>query len=392
MSMSNKIFCTAPFTTMRIETYATQSTFKGKLGTVYKPGCVYNPDVPISSLDEYLNGADMTEHRNNLCNGTIPRKNCFHCSETDRLGLSSIRQQLLKKPWASDEKKIRLLDIMISNTCNLGCVMCNADSSSYINLERFNAGIQPKLLDNVNNIRIALDAIDALPDLVSVSFIGGEFFAEKENKLILDKLIERNIGATIVTNGSIINSELLNKLKQVNNLEMRVSIDGTGYTYEFIRYPAKWETLKVNLKILKENLPRVILECNTVIQPLNLQNLHELYQWANQNRLIAHHQILVAPPYLGWGILNTNERQQLKELLQKKQSAEFKLTTKQSQSIIDISESLGQTAYSAELREQGVNFISKLCKYRKLSVDTIQKQFGILDNFANEILLKISQL
>jgi sulfatase maturation enzyme AslB (radical SAM superfamily) len=270
--------------------------------------------------------------------------------------------------------------------------MCNADSSSYINQERFNAGIQPKLLDNINNFQIALDAIDALPDLISVSFIGGEFFAEKENQLILDKLIERNIGATIVTNGSIINFNLLNKLKQVNNLEMRVSIDGTGDTYEFIRYPAKWETLIANLKILKENLPQVTLECNTVIQPLNLQNLHELYHWANQNRLIAHHQILIGPPYLGWGILNATERQQLKELMQKKQSAEFKLTTKQSQTISDISNSLDQTTYSVELREKGVDFISKLCKYRKLSSDTIQKQFGILDNLANEILLNVNRL
>lgn len=390
--MSNKIFCTAPFTTLRIEKYASQIPGKGEWGVIYKPGCVYHPNAPIPSLDEYLNGADMTAHRENLCNGTVPRKNCIDCSEPERLGLSSVRQQLLKKPWASDQKTIKLLDINFSNTCNLGCLMCNASFSSYINNERFNAGIQPELLENINNIQVGLDTIDKLPDLVSVSFIGGEFFLVKENQFILDKIIQRNIGATIMTNATVINPILLDKLKQIKNLEIRISMDGTESTLEFIRYPAKWETLVANFKLLKENLPWAEFYINTIIQPLNIQNLHELYEWANLNRIAVHHQILTGPEYLSWSILTDNEKHQLKELLNTKQTANFKLSTKQKQLFDEVSSGLDRAVFSSSLRNTGIDFLAKICKHRKLSAATIKTQFGILNDLSNELLLKIDQL
>ena len=390
--MSNKIFCTAPFTTMRIEAQTFQNLSKSDSRVMYKPGCCYHPNMPIPTLDDYLNGADMTAHRDNLSNGTVPRQNCVDCSGPESLGLTSIRQQLLKKPWASNEKKIKLLDIMFSNTCNLGCFMCRPEYSSYINSERFNAGIQSKLIGNVNNIQPALDAIDKLPDLESVSFIGGEFFLVKENQLILDKIIERNIGATIMTNASIVSPALLDRLKQIKNLEIRISIDGIDSTYEFLRYPAKFEILVNNFDLLKQTLPWAKFYLNVVVQPLNLQNLHELYQWANMKRTAIHHEILTNPNYLSWGILNQMEKDQLKKLVSQKQNADFKLATKQKQLFDEISQGLDQVMFSSQLRDKGLDFLAKTCKYRQLSAATIKNQFGILDDLSDELLLKIEQL
>ena len=68
MSKQNKIFCTAPFTTLRIE------SFSNHKGPIFKPGCVYSAQGPIPTLKDYQSGLEMTEHRNNLLTGTVPSK------------------------------------------------------------------------------------------------------------------------------------------------------------------------------------------------------------------------------------------------------------------------------------------------------------------------------
>ena len=380
MGKENKIFCTAPFTTLRIESYSNY------MGTVFKPGCVYHAQDPIPTLEEYQTGAEMTAHRRNLLTGTIPSPGCRACSEPESNGLSSTRALLSSKPWASDKEKIFLLDMFFSNVCNLGCLMCGPEFSSYIANERFNAGIIPKIIEIKDNTQIILETMDKLPDLTSVTFIGGEFFIAKRNLEILDRVIERGLECSIATNATVINDAIFARLKKIKNIELKISVDGTNGCYEFIRYPANWDILNSNITRFKEELPTAKFLINTVIQPLNLQNLHELFEWANKKYIKTIFQYISTPTYLSWGILNKQEQDKLAKLLQQKQNQGFKITKQQHKGIDDLIDAIQNIEFSPKFRLAGVRFMSKLMLYRKIDPSIIKKQFGILTDLAQEII------
>jgi organic radical activating enzyme len=392
MGIENKIFCTAPFTTLRIESYNQGSSEMHRdLGVVFKPGCIYNPKNKISSLDQYLHGEEMTWHRDNLCNGSIPHKSCDGCSNPEKIGLQSIRLDLLKKPWASDQLKIRMLDIQYSNICNLGCLFCGPEQSSYSSDERFKAGITDKRVELKNNLDIALDAMNQLPDLDSVSFLGGEFFIFKDNSVILDQIIERKLAAKISTNASILEENLLSTLEKIPRLEIQISMDGVAEMYEFMRYPAKWDTFITNVGILLKRLPWADNHFNIVIQPLNIQNLHEIFEHNNRFVIQTHHQILNNPPHLTWSILTPDECEKMIFLLKNKQQKKYFITSKQKSLIDDVIQSLAKVDYSPESRRNGIEFLAKLWKYRRADAQYIKKMLGELDVLADQIVNAMTQ-
>jgi sulfatase maturation enzyme AslB (radical SAM superfamily) len=379
----NKIFCTAPFTTLRIESFADR-------GVIFKPGCVYQAQQSIPTLDEFLSGSEMQDLRNNKLTGAVPNPGCFSCSMPESMGLTSIRQQLLNKPWAGADKKIYMLDIFFGNTCNLGCVMCSPDFSSYIAEERYQAGMIPIRSSaaeaSADNIQLALDTMDQLPDLKSVTFLGGEFFLVKRNAEILDKIIQKNIQCTITTNATVLTEPLLQKLQHIQDLQIRISVDGIGDVYDFIRYPADWNVLDQNIDVLKKRFNWAEFHISIVVQPLNIQNLHELLEWANKKIIPTHYQVLAGPRHLTWQILTSEEKHSIVELLKTKQT-KHKITNKQKIVIDDLINGIVQDGFDPELRVQGVEFLSKILAHRKISTDVVLKQFGILTDLANEIIM-----
>jgi len=155
--------------------------------------------------------------------------------------------------------------------------------------------------------------------------------------------------------------------------------------YNFMRYPAEWDTLIRNVDVLRARISWAKYHTNTVVQPLNIQNLHELFEWTNKKMLPAHHQMLVSPEYLTWKILTVKEKIILVELLKTKQS-QYKITTKQKNTIDDLISGIIQDNFDPQLRTQGVEYLGKIFKHRKISTDVMQKQFGILVDLANEII------
>jgi len=375
----SKIFCNAPFTNVRIESQSDRNV-------IFKPCCVYQEQAPIPTLNDFFVGKEMKDLRHNMLAGAVPDVGCVNCSVPESMGLTSIRKQLLNQPWASADNKTYTLEIFFGNTCNLGCAMCSAEVSSYAAEERYQAGIMPIRPLIADNVQIALDTIDQLPDLKSVTFIGGEFFLVKRNIEILDKIIQRNIQCVIATNATVLTEPLLHKLEQIQDLEIGISVDGVKDVYNFVRYPGNWDTLNRNIDTLKQRIPWADYSVRAVAQPLNIQNFHELFEWANKKMLPFHYQVLVTPEHLTWKILTPEEKHGLVELLKTKQSAEYKITSKQKSTIEDFINGIVQDNYDAQLRTQGVEYLSKLFAHRKISNDAILKQFGILTDLANEII------
>lgn len=378
MSLDKQIFCTAPFINLRIENFAGGSPS-------FKPCCLYDPSQQTTTLDQYLNGAEIQTLRNTMITNGVPSRNCSKCTVPENMGLGSIRHSFLQRPWYKNTTEINSLEIFFGNTCNLGCMMCSSNYSSYASEERYQSGILPIRLPSIDNTQLALDTIEKLPNLKSVTLIGGEFFLMKRNGEILDKIIEKNIQCIVTTNASVITKPLLEKLQQIQDLQIGISVDGTKDVYNFMRYPANWDTLNYNIDLIRKSIPWAEYNVLAVAQPLNIQNLHEIFEWANKKIIPTRYQVLVSPEYLTWKILTIEEKNVLVNLLKTKQS-KYKLTMQQKNTIDDFISGIPQDNFDAHLRTQGIEYLSKLFSHRKIIADQIFKQFGLLDELANEVI------
>lgn len=382
MSLDKKFFCTAPFINLRIENFAGGNPS-------FKPCCLYEPSEQTTTLDQYLNGAEIQTLRNNMITTDVPSRNCFKCTVPENMGLGSIRHSFLKRPWYKDTTEINSLEIFFGNTCNLGCMMCSSNYSSYASEERYQSGILPSRLPSIDNTQLALDTIEKLPNLKSITLIGGEFFLMKRNGEILDKIIEKNIQCSVTTNASVITKPLLEKLQQIQKLQIGISVDGTKDVYNFMRYPANWDTLNYNIDLMRESIPQAEYCVLAVAQPLNIQNFHEIFEWANKKIIPTQYQVLVSPEYLTWKILTVKEKNMLVNLLKTKQS-KYKITMQQKNTIDDFISGIPQDSFDAHLRMQGITYLSKLFSHRKILADKVLQQFGILDELANEVITAMS--
>lgn len=376
--MHSPIFCTAPFTTLRIE--------KKQSDVGFKPGCVYRIQTRSASLDDFLHGEEMTMLRANKLNDTVPAPGCDSCSKNDKIGTTSIRKQLLKKPWASDKLDIKLLDVFFSNTCNLGCYMCSESSSTYLANERNNAGLSNTPVVVQDTTDIALDTIDRLSNLESVSLIGGEFFIFKKNLVILDKIIQRQLDCRIVTNASVITPALLDRLKQIINLEISISMDGVNDAYNFMRYPATWTQFAENVNTLNENLPNADLYFKFIIQILNVGNVYHTLDWVNKRKIPIQISSLTSPDAQGlnWSILRDHEKDNLIEFLTA-EKAKWHITRRQQLMIDDYIIGIQNSIFNQSHRDAGIRLIAGLAAHRKIDTSVIQRQLGVLSELADEI-------
>jgi MoaA/NifB/PqqE/SkfB family radical SAM enzyme len=378
MSKSNKIFCTAPFTTLRIEKTE-------KHGLVYKPGCVYKPVGEIPTLSDFMHGTEISELRDNVCNGDTFKDGCRMCSNSEKLGLRSIRMKMNEKSLFSDNLDIKLLDIAYSNICNLGCLMCSPSSSSFLASERFQIGIVKEIQPYFDNTDYAIEAMDSLPNLESVSLIGGEFFIFKNNLIILDKIIEKQLQCRIVTNATIISDELLSRLSQLGNkLELQISVDGSNECYEFMRYPAKWDVLKDNVIRLQKALPYAKMNFQIIVQALNIQHIPSSLSVLNEFRLPMSLQNLSDPSWLSWNILTDEEKCDLENHLMVELGT-ARITQKQKNEILKFIDGIKLSSFNERDRSYAIDTMRKTFHHRKLSNQVISKQLGIFHNLTKQL-------
>lgn len=143
-----------------------------------------------------------------------------------------------------------LIELELSNQCNLECVMCNGTLSSGIRKNRDKLPPLPQIYDE--NFREQLQ--EFIPHLTELRFNGGEPFAQKIVLDICDDVarINSNLKINIATNGTVYNKRVKHILSN-NNIHLNISIDSLDETrYEQIRVNGSFKTLMHNFNIFKE--------------------------------------------------------------------------------------------------------------------------------------------
>ena len=282
----SKTFCPAPFMQLEVS----------KDG-LYGP-CCFTSSVwtqKNTSIKEKWNSDEINSLRKNLLDGKKD-KTCSRCWNEEKANKQSLRMRMLNfKGSSNTEEKLfkklvenktyktypKVLQLTPGNECNLACPSCMPALSSKWNslVNQKDYGTFQKTTKNWNLTKEQYqDIVDNSDKLQKIELFGGEPFLNKQNEInLLDKLIEKgtskNIKLYFNTNGTIFNEKLLDKLtKNFKFLEIRLSIDGTGSQFEYLRYGANFDQVVENAQKFYK-LDNSDFECICTVSIFNVMYL-----------------------------------------------------------------------------------------------------------------------
>lgn len=275
--------------------------------------------VGSASLEEIWHSASMTKLRQAMIAGEKIAA-CSNCYHQESINKESYRQMMTRE-WlnkigkdefnkiiedsiSSNHKKlppIVYLDLRLGNLCNLKCRMCSAFNSSQIAKEHFDL-LEIKEYENIwgkywgktpNYLKedqkwaesnfLWDELISMIPNLKKVYMTGGEPTMIANNFRFMQECILAGMADKIElffnTNCTNVNDKFLDQLSKFKTVFINVSIDGTGKTNDYIRYPSKWDKISVNAERLAA-LSNVIMNITPVVQVYNALDLINLLMFA----------------------------------------------------------------------------------------------------------------
>jgi hypothetical protein len=196
------------------------------------------------------------------------------------------------------DHKPMTLDLRLSNLCNLQCVMCRPrDSSKWLadskKLSESLVSVHAKndwqhKANSISNTDMfdwfeRLETQEALEeflgDIRHIIFGGGEPLLIKEHDRFIRRLVEsgnsRRISLRYHTNGTQLNEEIIELWSHFEQVELMISLDDWGQRNEYVRYPAKWATIKKNLDRLDTTPDNIVVNMLASIHAMNIYNLPE---------------------------------------------------------------------------------------------------------------------
>ena len=220
----------------------------------------------------------------------LPSKQCVRCYESEKTTGSSERtfslinasHEQINDILPVDNFKEFNLSIKFSNLCNLACRSCSPTfSSKYATVH--NLQVPEKLYRDIGQdpevwkliTDIIVDKINQ-EKIVTINLFGGESFIQPGAIKLLTWLEQQDfcnkINLHVTTNGTQLPDSVINFFPKFLHVQIAISIDSIGENFEYVRWPAKFETVEGTLdKLLKlKNNSNLSM----VIQPLwNLNNI-----------------------------------------------------------------------------------------------------------------------
>jgi pyruvate-formate lyase-activating enzyme len=276
----NKRFCLYPWIHL-LEEY----------GDVFLCSKGGGPVKKLKDITDWKTDPDFVEVRRKMLAGEFNEK-CTLCYEEQELGFTSTRVHE-SMDWAvklnikslEDLKKYErpvYYEVRPSNKCNLQCRMCKPHDSDLIDKEFKKIDIvvptRPKIWGNYDHI----DIVNLLPG-ARIYSTGGEPTMIPEFYEFLEKCVrlERtDLDITFNTNAQKISDKLINLLKQFENVNFSISVDGYDRANEYIRWGSNWSRMVDNIHKLKDSGFHISLEAIPSIW--NITNLHLLYEFADK--------------------------------------------------------------------------------------------------------------
>ena len=273
-----KFLCNAPFASIKI-------SIDGRVSP-----CCYNRDMIdcylSKSISQIWNGEIFSSYRRAIRRNELPSA-CETCEraikngEYDSVKINQYDYLKVSRLW---KNKPRLIEMALSNKCNLECIMCNGTLSSSIRENRENRSPSKSIFGQ----EFRKELSNFIPDLQEMVFAGGEPFLNTLYYDIWEDAIRLNPQCylSIVTNGTILNDRI-KSLMERGNFKINLSFDAmTKGTYESIRVNAKFEETMANIKYFGDTLARQGKRLHIPICPLktNSFELPDLVRFCNNSK------------------------------------------------------------------------------------------------------------
>jgi MoaA/NifB/PqqE/SkfB family radical SAM enzyme len=168
------------------------------------------------------------------------------------------------------------LDLAPDNICNAACPICNVFCSSFY---AKTVG-KEHLIQNRGHDRIA----ELLQEgVVQIDFTGGDPLYSQQLRKYLDRLPSTVRWIRINTNASTYYD--FTKLLESNmQVELTLSVDGTGKLFEYTRWPLIWDQVDANINRwveMRERFPTLRLGINMTVSALNIHSIDEMREYAS---------------------------------------------------------------------------------------------------------------
>jgi radical SAM protein with 4Fe4S-binding SPASM domain len=277
---NHRTFCNAPSVNM----YFTQD------GTV--KACCHNSEFSIGtypgqSLKEIWNGDRAREFRNNMRRYDLST-GCRICEMDIESGAFEEVPARHFDVLPSHPEYPVMMEFLLTNTCNLDCLMCKGEFSSLI---RKNREKLPPLSSPYDN-EFLRQLEEFIPHLRETRFSGsGEAFSIDMNYMIWEMIITHNPKCLIVvqTNGTILTARVKDILSR-GNFQIGVSLDSLQKeTFETIRINANFDKVMENIRYFNDYCKRVNsrFSISTCVMRQNWRELPEFILFANSIDAIA---------------------------------------------------------------------------------------------------------
>lgn len=239
------------------------------------------------------------ELRNNLKNG-VKDPACKVCWDQEERGIKSYRQFSNDSWYDPVDESLSVIDITVSNQCNLRCRMCSPIASNllYKDIKFFKDNNLTQDVEDAVKVKL-LGAfpiettksiqwewmLDNTDKIKVIKASGGEPFYDAKMLELLYKYIDTgNAKNTILqfhTNATQFTPELIDVLNQFKLNDHVFSVDGTDKIYEYIRYPATFKETNDSIKLYTDTVKnRGSLRFTLVVSAYNIFNIAEYVNWA----------------------------------------------------------------------------------------------------------------
>jgi len=262
-------------------------------------------------ISEYENFSDINFNDivAQLESGKFP-ESCARCKIDEDNGIRSKRQYYDIVPMTAPDDF--MIDISMGNFCNLKCRMCNPRNSTLWNKEHaelVNIGLIEEKSDNTayqlkdRDITKLINFISTIKGNIFIELKGGEPLIMPETEKLVSEFLKlpnaNKINLILVTNGTIVPKWLEDAANIIADLQLVVSIDGIGDSFDYIRGNKNfsYEDCMKNIKKFAK-LPNINLRFNVVVQNLNIHQLCLIHEKLSPISNKINYITLMYPTYL----------------------------------------------------------------------------------------------
>ena len=212
------------------------------------------------------------------------------------------------------------LHIDLGNYCNLACKMCWPGASTKIATQHVKWGIQEdkQYLGNdwTKDEKVwnrFLNELLEIPKLKNIHLMGGETLLTKRFEEMVDFMIDHkrfDLNWSFVTNGTIFNRLLMDKLKQFQRVGIEVSIETASLHNEYVRQGTDNKLVMETIdKYLEYNNEYFSVTLRPAISALTIGYYDTLLEFAIEKKLLIKSLIVNTPEYLNIDTLSPQIKQ-----------------------------------------------------------------------------------